>query len=149
MALSLRRCSPLNGLCRQWPRSPSVRLHPSDKLNRHDVALATFSTKSKLRPLRIPASSLRQSRALSDVKPPHVNVSLRNISKTDEQYVPPKTTIAGDTDLHESPYTIPNALTVGRIIACPFLGYHIVQGNLEWATGILLVGGLSDWVGLE
>lgn len=78
-----------------------------------------------------------------------MNVSLRNISKTDEQYVPPKTTIAGDTDLHESPYTIPNALTVGRIIACPFLGYHIVQGNLEWATGILLVGGLSDWVGLE
>jgi hypothetical protein len=77
------------------------------------------------------------------------SVQIQNsVRKADWQYVPPKTTIAGaeDTDLHESPYTIPNALTVGRIIACPFLGYHIIQGNLEWATGILLVGGFSDGV---
>jgi cardiolipin synthase len=56
-------------------------------------------------------------------------------------------TIKGtDQDLHESPYTIPNALTIARIVACPFLGYHIIHGNLEWATGILVLGGFSDWV---
>lgn len=49
-------------------------------------------------------------------------------------------------ELRESPYTIPNALTLSRLLACPLLGYHIVQGNIEWATGILLVSGFTDWV---
>lgn len=51
-------------------------------------------------------------------------------------------------ELRESPYTVPNALTIARILACPFLGYNIIHGNYEWATGILLVGGFSDWVGV-
>ena len=50
------------------------------------------------------------------------------------------------SELHESPYTWPNALTVARIIACPFLGYTIVQGDFAWATGILAASGFSDWV---
>ncbi|WRT64370.1 uncharacterized protein IL334_001302 [Kwoniella shivajii] len=49
-------------------------------------------------------------------------------------------------ELHESPYTIPNALTLARIIACPFLGYTIVQGDFAWATGILFASGVSDWL---
>lgn len=59
---------------------------------------------------------------------------------------PDKRTVDASEELHESPYTIPNALTLGRILACPFLGYHIIHGNYEWATGILLLSGFSDWL---
>ncbi|WVQ61959.1 uncharacterized protein L199_000092 [Kwoniella botswanensis] len=51
-----------------------------------------------------------------------------------------------EAELHESPYTLPNALTLARIIACPFLGYTIVQGDFAWATGILFASGVSDWL---
>ncbi|KAK8866126.1 CDP-diacylglycerol-glycerol-3-phosphate 3-phosphatidyltransferase [Kwoniella newhampshirensis] len=51
-----------------------------------------------------------------------------------------------EVELHESPYTIPNALTLMRILACPVLGYTIVQGDFAWATGILFVSGLTDWL---
>lgn len=51
-------------------------------------------------------------------------------------------------DVTESPYTIPNALTLARIIACPFLGYQIVQGDYVWATSLLFACGVSDWVSL-
>lgn len=45
--------------------------------------------------------------------------------------------------------TLPNALTVGRIVACPFLGYSIVHGDFAVATGILAAGGFTDWVCLS
>ncbi|WVF70245.1 hypothetical protein IAT40_005034 [Kwoniella sp. CBS 6097] len=51
-----------------------------------------------------------------------------------------------EPELHESPYTVPNALTMARIFACPFLGYTIVNGNYVWATGILFASGLTDWL---
>ena len=149
MALSPRRWIPLRTLCRGWPPVGAS----------HVVARKPFGKESGLnlfprlghRHLPISGSHLQQYRLLSDVKPPKVNVSpshqfRRSLVAAHDQYRPPKTSIAGDSDLHESPYTIPNALTLGRIIACPFLGYHIVQGNLEWATGILFFGGISDWV---
>jgi hypothetical protein len=43
-------------------------------------------------------------------------------------------------------FTLPNTLTVGRIVACPFLGYSILHGNFAVATGILVAGGFTDWV---
>lgn len=49
-------------------------------------------------------------------------------------------------ELLESPYTLPNALTIARIIACPFLGYQIVQGDYVTATTLLFACGVSDWV---
>ncbi|KAL7419355.1 hypothetical protein Q5752_006193 [Cryptotrichosporon argae] len=60
--------------------------------------------------------------------------------------IPAPPTPAQEPELHESPYTLPNALTIARICACPFLAYAIVQGQTELATGILVVGGLSDWL---
>lgn len=51
-----------------------------------------------------------------------------------------------DSELHESPYTLPNALTILRIIACPFLGWAIVKGDFAAATGILAVSGFTDWL---
>lgn len=51
-----------------------------------------------------------------------------------------------EEELHESPYTLPNALTLARILACPVLGYTIVQEQFAWATGLLFACGVSDWL---
>lgn len=59
---------------------------------------------------------------------------------------PPQKEKKEDTELHESPYTLPNALTLARIIACPFLGWAIVKGDSASATGILAVSGFTDWL---
>lgn len=51
--------------------------------------------------------------------------------------------------LRENIYTIPNLLTVSRIISCPFLGYFIVNGNFVAATSLLFYAGVSDLVRLS
>ncbi|PCH36288.1 hypothetical protein WOLCODRAFT_140319 [Wolfiporia cocos MD-104 SS10] len=48
--------------------------------------------------------------------------------------------------LHENIYTIPNFLTVSRIVACPVLGWAIVHDNFEFATALLVYAGLTDTV---
>ncbi|PAV19682.1 phosphatidyl synthase [Pyrrhoderma noxium] len=45
----------------------------------------------------------------------------------------------------ENIYTLPNALTLSRILSCPLLGYSILDGNFTLATGILAYAGISDW----
>jgi len=47
----------------------------------------------------------------------------------------------------ENIYTIPNFLTVSRILACPVLGWSIVQGDFGLATGILAYASITDLVG--
>ncbi|KAJ7879993.1 CDP-alcohol phosphatidyltransferase-domain-containing protein [Mycena olivaceomarginata] len=46
--------------------------------------------------------------------------------------------------LKENIYTLPNLLTVSRIIACPILGWSIVEGQFHLATSLLLYAGLTD-----
>ncbi|KAJ3476543.1 hypothetical protein NLI96_g11087 [Meripilus lineatus] len=48
--------------------------------------------------------------------------------------------------LKENIYTIPNLLTVSRIIACPILGWAIVQNDFVTATSLLVYAGLTDLV---
>lgn len=48
--------------------------------------------------------------------------------------------------IRENIYTIPNALTMSRIIACPFLGWAIVESNFTVATALLAYAGLTDLV---
>ncbi|KAG8762041.1 hypothetical protein FRC11_011530 [Ceratobasidium sp. 423] len=48
--------------------------------------------------------------------------------------------------VHENIYTIPNALTVSRILACPILGWAILEGRYGLATGLLFYAGITDWV---
>lgn len=43
-------------------------------------------------------------------------------------------------------YTLPNLLTLSRIISCPVLGYAILDGNFHLATGLLVYAGLTDLV---
>ncbi|KAK1925489.1 CDP-alcohol phosphatidyltransferase-domain-containing protein [Papiliotrema laurentii] len=68
-------------------------------------------------------------------------------SPSDPRPTPPEPSSSEDNEeLSESPYTIPNALTLARIIACPFLGYQIVQGDYVLATSLLFACGVSDWL---
>ena len=46
----------------------------------------------------------------------------------------------------EKIWTIPNALTVSRILSCPILCYAILHDNFYAATGLLVYAGLTDLV---
>ncbi|KAJ7180786.1 CDP-alcohol phosphatidyltransferase-domain-containing protein [Mycena filopes] len=46
--------------------------------------------------------------------------------------------------LKENIYTLPNLLTVSRIVACPILGWSIVEGHFHLATSLLVYAGLTD-----
>lgn len=59
--------------------------------------------------------------------------------KPKDDATPAKTT-------RENIYTIPNLLTISRILACPVLGWSIVEGNFVLASSLLLYAGLTDFV---
>ncbi|KAI0766965.1 CDP-alcohol phosphatidyltransferase-domain-containing protein [Trametes elegans] len=46
----------------------------------------------------------------------------------------------------ENIYTLPNLLTLSRIVACPVLGWSIVHDEFYLATGLLVYAGLTDLV---
>lgn len=48
--------------------------------------------------------------------------------------------------LRENIYTLPNVLTVSRIVACPVLGWSILQNDFTLATTLLVYAGLTDLV---
>ncbi|KXN84256.1 putative cardiolipin synthase [Leucoagaricus sp. SymC.cos] len=48
--------------------------------------------------------------------------------------------------MRENIYTIPNLLTVSRILACPVLGWSILNNDYYLATGLLVYAGLTDLV---
>ena len=46
----------------------------------------------------------------------------------------------------ENIYTLPNLLTLSRILACPLLGWSILQSDFHLATTLLVYAGLTDLV---
>ncbi|UKZ79296.1 hypothetical protein TrVFT333_007046 [Trichoderma virens FT-333] len=48
--------------------------------------------------------------------------------------------------IHEDIYTIPNFLTVTRIVASPVIGYLILQDAHTWAVGLLAYAGFTDLI---
>ncbi|KAJ3563379.1 hypothetical protein NP233_g8979 [Leucocoprinus birnbaumii] len=48
--------------------------------------------------------------------------------------------------IRENIYTIPNLLTTSRILACPVLGWSILNDDFYLATGLLVYAGLTDLV---
>ncbi|KAF8159407.1 CDP-alcohol phosphatidyltransferase-domain-containing protein [Crassisporium funariophilum] len=44
----------------------------------------------------------------------------------------------------ENIYTLPNLLTLSRIVACPVLAWSILDGNYHFATGLLVYAGFTD-----
>ncbi|KAG0709449.1 CDP-alcohol phosphatidyltransferase-domain-containing protein [Suillus ampliporus] len=55
-----------------------------------------------------------------------------------------KSSAATPPSLRENIYTIPNLLTVSRILSCPVLGWSILNDDFFLATGLLVYAGLSD-----
>nr|XP_036584886.1 cdp-diacylglycerol-glycerol-3-phosphate 3-phosphatidyltransferase [Colletotrichum truncatum]KAF6794536.1 cdp-diacylglycerol-glycerol-3-phosphate 3-phosphatidyltransferase [Colletotrichum truncatum] len=46
--------------------------------------------------------------------------------------------------LHEDIYTIPNLLTLSRLVAAPFVGYFILHDQHAWALGLFAYAGITD-----
>ncbi|GAA6063944.1 hypothetical protein JCM10212_002142 [Sporobolomyces blumeae] len=107
---------------------PSPRLVPQIARRPHLVHRSV--------PTRFPVSLSVRFLSTSDRPPPH--------APNDERLPPPKS--PPSLEPRENIYTIPNALTLARILACPAIGYYIVQGDLATATGLLFVAGVSDLV---
>jgi cardiolipin synthase (CMP-forming) len=61
----------------------------------------------------------------------------------------PKTLGKLTATIRENIYTLPNLLTTSRILACPVLGYMIMQDNFVAATSLLVYAGLTDLVCLS
>lgn len=47
---------------------------------------------------------------------------------------------------HENIYTIPNILTVSRLLATPVIGYLILHDQHVWAAGLFAYAGISDLI---
>jgi len=48
--------------------------------------------------------------------------------------------------IRENIYTVPNLLTISRILACPVLGWSIIHDDFVLATSLLVYAGFTDWV---
>ncbi|POY74219.1 hypothetical protein BMF94_2657 [Rhodotorula taiwanensis] len=129
--VSTARCSP-------QPVPRSLQLHASWPSARHipiaNLARRAFAT-------RPPTPSSPTSTASSS-PPPSPPPS--SPAPTPDPATSQITAAAATKERHENIYTIPNALTVARIIACPAIGYYILKGDLATATGLLFVAGVSD-----
>ena len=80
-------------------------------------------------------------------RPPSASAATRLFSANLPRcYPPPSTEPAPKPVLRENVCTIPNLLTVSRIIACPVLGWSILNGDYHLATGLLVYAGLTDLV---
>lgn len=65
------------------------------------------------------------------------NLSFKNFCT---QNVPEK------KDQTENILTVPNVLTVGRMVMCPFLGYLVIQNDYSMAFNLFVVAGITDLV---
>jgi len=57
---------------------------------------------------------------------------------------PDKQTSTTRLTIRENIYTLPNLLTVSRIVACPILAWSILQSDFGLATSLLVYAGLTD-----
>jgi cardiolipin synthase len=90
----------------------------------------------------IPSWSIRKNQC------PFTVNSTRHFSTSLRRYFPEQQTEASKNKptMRENIYTIPNLLTTSRILACPVLGWSILDGNYHLATGLLVYAGLTDLV---
>jgi len=70
--------------------------------------------------------------------------SVRGSSNSETPHRPDRTRTL--KELRENIYTLPNLLTMSRILACPLLGWSILQSDFHLATALLVYAGLTDLV---
>ena len=49
-------------------------------------------------------------------------------------------------DQFENVLTVPNVLTISRVVMCPILGYLVVQNDYSTAFALFTVAGITDLV---
>ncbi len=74
---------------------------------------------------------------------------ITNSSSSSERQSPPtrRSKVLGSLPMaqaHENIYTLPNLLTVSRLVAAPFVGYAILHGHHAWALGLFAYAGVTD-----
>lgn len=125
------------------PTRSTLRTLPSCS---HWTVSPNFLSSLVRRPLLLPqAPSLYHSRFLTDpaLKKPNIeNTPLPSPPSSPQPTKNPRTT----PTIRENIYTIPNALTISRIVACPVLGWAILKGDFVLATSLLAYAGVTDWV---
>lgn len=47
---------------------------------------------------------------------------------------------------HENIYTVPNLLTVSRLVAAPVIGYLVIHQHHAWAVGLFAYAGITDLI---
>ncbi|KAF8314707.1 hypothetical protein DL93DRAFT_2112903 [Clavulina sp. PMI_390] len=120
--------------CSSQLKSPSRTLSTSSR--------SLLQSQSPFRP-SLPSLSSKPSDASSS-SPTDSKSSSKDLEEAPRILTP--STPTSTPTVRENIYTIPNALTVSRILACPVLGYSIIQGDFALATGILAYAGITDWV---
>lgn len=101
------------------------------------------------RPRCVPSRSQTVARLLSTTPtptPPPPAPAPKPPLPADDPPSPPAASSVKTPEARENPYTLPNAITVARMAACPVIGYYILEGDLATATGLLFVAGVSDLV---
>ncbi|KAJ7759146.1 CDP-alcohol phosphatidyltransferase-domain-containing protein [Mycena metata] len=102
-------------------------------------------------PIRRDAFSTRLPFQLSSIYPRH-SINFLRVSRkylftgASLRFPGPDSTKPSKPVLKENIYTLPNLLTVSRIVACPILGWSILEGQFHLATSLLVYAGLTDWV---
>lgn len=134
--VSTARCSP-------QPVPRSLQLHASWPSARH-IPIANLASRAFATRPPTPSSPTSTASSSPPPSPPPSSPA-----PTPDPATSQITAAAATKERHENIYTIPNALTVARIIACPAIGYYILKGDLATATGLLFVAGVSDLVRRE
>ena len=75
-------------------------------------------------------------------------VSWRQFTANSRQSLPVPWSDSPKPAIKENIYTLPNLLTLSRILSCPILGWSILDGNYYLSTGLLVYAGFTDWVGV-
>lgn len=135
-------------LCRRRPEHlvRPLRSHPAGL-----SASRTFATAAVLRYAQQDSPPPTSSSTSPEVKAPSSSPKslFQRLNEPEPETAPPGIPASkekGSIELHENIYTIPNLLTVSRILACPALGYFIVKGDFVLATGLLVYAGTTDFI---
>jgi hypothetical protein len=118
------------------------------------VGARVFNARNGLRIMsRVIVGPGARTRALAEHRPPIPPTGLlacnRFFSHQTRRSEPPTTpckheTAPGPASLHEDIYTLPNLLTLSRLVAAPFIGYFVLHEQHALALGLFVYAGISD-----
>ncbi|XP_046579899.1 LOW QUALITY PROTEIN: cardiolipin synthase (CMP-forming)-like [Haliotis rubra] len=102
-------------------------------------SFGTFMCRRKEKAVSVISTDL-QKQSGTDCRILKVDVWCKNINSGPRKQVKEATTSSPTENI----YTIPNLLTVGRMLSAPFLGYMVMSENFQWALGLFAFAGVSD-----